>query len=606
MGDWLTDFEEEPAGDAAPAPGGGSWRDDFEALDILEVDAADPEPPGRALRSTVLDEMPIRGDVQGFAEPERPYGSGLTPRGRALAQYQLGEGDHPGPSRVGIDYEARGVVPAMGILDGVTFGYADEIGGALRAPFTDRSYREEQQQLESELDRGREQAPWQFAGGNVIGGLATAPVTPLAGAGAATRMGRVGGAVATGVGYGAAQGAGHSRGEFGSGQFVEDTLTGGAVGGVTGGLVQGAGEAAGAGIRSLAARAPRLQQRADEMRVLTAMGATGGTIARPRILKEAQRVPGGVSEIARVMREQGMAPRMGTTQGILDSASDVAERSHSAITDVLDSVEDVGTRIDINAFADDLEHQAQLLRAESPELDGVAAAIDRRASIYRSRYPDGVSMREAQRLVERLGERVNWTNEANGQLLPNAQQGLAAATRAMRRQMDQAAETAFSGQAVPQGLGPYRDIIGDPAAGRGAVDAYRQARRVNQVSRIVEDAATESTQRAGKNRLLGMSENQAAAIGSAVLPGSPMTGAALGAGLRRSVAQRGAAMRATGAEAIAAIARSAPQRLGPYASSITNALQRGPQAYGAAYFVMSQSDPQFRALVSEIESEEIE
>jgi hypothetical protein len=179
--------------------------------------------------------------------------------------------------------------------------------------------------------------------------------------------------------------------------------------------------------------------------------------------------------------------------------------------------------------------------------------------------------------------------------------------------MDASAERAFSGQQVPQDIaGPYRDIIGDGSrsrtdeAGASALQAYRDARRVNQVSRIVEESAEESVGRAGKNRLFGLGESQAAAIGAAVTPGSPRLGAALGAGIRRGIAQRGAAARATAAETLAAVARSAPERLGRYAQSIANALQRGPQAYAAAYFVMSQQDPQFRQMVDELDAEEIE
>lgn len=602
-------FEEDPAEGLDFAPDEDAGLSDYPDNPIGEY-APDGPAPGRELHSTVLDEIPIQGDVEGFAEPERPYGSGLTPYGRDRAQAARDELPMPDRPRVGRDFEGMGA--ASGAVDSALFGYADEIGGAARAPFTDRSYADERDALRGEMDAAREQEPGAFTAGGIGASLLTAPLMPAAGAGAATRAGRIAGAAATGFGYGALQGAGHSEGDVGSERFLDDTLEGGAIGGVTGGVIQGGGEAIGAGARALAARAPRLQARADEMRVLTGMGATGGTIARPRILREAQRVPGGVPEVARVMREQGMAPRFGSTGDVLEGAQSAAERSRSAITDIIEGVDDVGERIDIGAFADDLESQAQAFRTR-PELDGVASALERKAALYRSRFPDGVSMRDAQTLVTDLGDRVNWVGESTGQLLPNAQQGAAAATRALRRQMDASAERAFSGQQVPQDIaGPYRDIIGDGSrsrtdeAGASALQAYRDARRVNQVSRIVEESAEESVGRAGKNRLFGLGESQAAAIGAAVTPGSPRLGAALGAGIRRGIAQRGAAARATAAETLAAVARSAPERLGRYAQSIANALQRGPQAYAAAYFVMSQQDPQFRQMVDELDAEEIE
>lgn len=376
----------------------------------------------------------------------------------------------------------------------------------------------------------------------------------------------------------------------------------GAGGGVVGqGLVEGLGASA----RALATRQRQLQAHADRLRVLTAMGATGGTTANPAIIRDAERVPGGVAEMARVMREQGMAPMIGTTAGLAEQATNRAERSREAIRDMIEAVDDRGARVSLSGFADRLGQAADDL-GRRPEREAVAEALRARAQDYPARLGDDVSMREAQQLVSDLGELGNYGRNGQQLPLPAAQDAARTATGAMRDEMDAAAGRAFADRGVPQALqGPYRDLL--RGTNDDAVQAYRSLRRTNQVSRIVGERAIESAARGDKNRLFGLT-TQNVANTAANLGAGPVGAAAAGIGTRL-LQGTGASVRATAAEGIAGLARMMqrnPQLLRPYTGRLLPAIRNGASALVAEHSVLMQNDPRYRALMMGTPPDEIQ
>lgn len=478
--------------------------------------------------------------------------------GKPGALRSLWEGARQGFT-MGFSDEGSGLVHALMTK---ALPVADGVDPSFKEDFVD-SYRGARDQDRATDAAAKEAHPWLHGagevGGNVVTGIATGSLAAKAAPAAAAKLASLAagnpilnsairGAV-SGAAQGTVQGLGGSNAE-GYVENLADAGLGGVVGAVGGGALGALGKAAGPAIVS------KLQdwgKGADRLRVLTAMGATGGSIARPRVIKEVEAVPGGVKEAARVMREHGMTSKIGKTASLLENADKANREANDVIGRIIEDVDDAGVPISAKGFADRLEAEAAgLLR--NPEKDALAQALRDRAAQYRQRFPDDaqMTMREAQDVVSSLGKTVNWTNAANGQVLPAAKEGAAMATRAMREQMDNAAEAAFAGKPLPELVGTAKQVFpkGPPQT---ALEAYKQARRVSQVSNIVKDNAEESVARAAKRNVVSLSDGPAmeiagAAAGAVLGPQAVAAGKVAGFLARHGIAPRSAAARATLAE----------------------------------------------------------
>ncbi|AAK94392.1 virion structural protein [Myxococcus phage Mx8] len=205
----------------------------------------------------------------------------------------------PEPSPTARRQIGRTRAGALGFAQGGTLGFADEIGGLIGRTFVPESsvrlgeaarplatdtpeeraakvearasqlnpssYELVRDAVRNEADEAREQQPGAFITGQVLGGLATAPVTP--GAGAAS----LGQLVRTGAVMGAASGLGDSNADLSRGEYdraILDTALGGATGAAGGAVGYGVGQAAPVVARVLQ-RALRNTAQSTGRRVLT-------------------------------------------------------------------------------------------------------------------------------------------------------------------------------------------------------------------------------------------------------------------------------------------------------------------------------------------------
>jgi hypothetical protein len=161
-----------------------------------------------------------------------------------------------------------------GLLQSVTFGFADEVSGAAESLFGDKTYKEARDESRKAFAQAREAHPWLYAGGELAGafvpGLGAGKIAALAGKGAKavakisgagklvdkglkTSNALVRGATATAQSAGQAAVAGGAMGAIGAvgasegetvGEVIKDGLSGGVVGatlsGVLGAVVGGA------------------------------------------------------------------------------------------------------------------------------------------------------------------------------------------------------------------------------------------------------------------------------------------------------------------------------------------------------------------------------
>ena len=420
---------------------------------------------------------------------------------------------------------------ATGVKQGVTLGFGDELAGVSGAagalaggtPLADLPgvYREARDEERARLEESRKADPLLTG----VGQVASSLLLP-GGAAAGAARGGLGAAALQGAKVGAATGAAAGVGEAESlnpADIVPRVLGGAAFGGITGALAP----LAGAAKQSLAGvlRKPlaKAGERADELRVLTTAGATGGSINAPRVLQEAKRVPGGVPEAARVLRESGISRGITTTSGVLKRAQAARSQSGGDIGRLLSEATEAGGNVDVRRFASSLRAQADEAVAGMGGVSDVArqqaANLTKLADRIEAAAPGGTaSLDEVKNLSMQLG----------------ADAGEAYLARAMGRPVGGRAEALMATRRGAEGAIDE----GMEAAGRSS-QPYRDARRLNQVSRIAEEAAETSLGRASKNNLLGLTD---AALLAGGAPGAGLAAA------RKALTPVSAGLRATGAE----------------------------------------------------------
>jgi len=129
-----------------------------------------------------------------------------------------------------------------GLAQEATFGYADELAGALESAFTSKTYRQARDESRAAYAKAEADNPTAYTAGQVTGGLASLAV-PVGGIGRAATFG---GKLARAAGAGAVYGAGKSEAED-LGGLAGDAATGAALAGG----IYGGGALLGAGARAV-------------------------------------------------------------------------------------------------------------------------------------------------------------------------------------------------------------------------------------------------------------------------------------------------------------------------------------------------------------------
>lgn len=126
---------------------------------------------------------------------------------------------------------------ARGLKQGVTFGFGDEISGALESAFTSKTYQQARDEARANDKAAREAHPIGFGVGEILGGVGGTVLAPeltaLKGAGLAANIAR-------GAGAGIAQGIGDSEADLTKGDVAgvaKDAARGGLIGGTVGGIL---------------------------------------------------------------------------------------------------------------------------------------------------------------------------------------------------------------------------------------------------------------------------------------------------------------------------------------------------------------------------------
>lgn len=158
----------------------------------------------------------------------------------------------------------------MGTAQGGTLGFADELTAGVKAPFTDKTYRQELESLRDAFRQAQEANPISYGAGQLTGGVASslfpgmAAIKATKGAGALAKIGTAG---LEGAKFGALTGLGTSEQSDIPG-MARDTLTGAEIGLGTG-LVLGAGAEGTKKLVSTLAKTQTAQDLLDAYRLAT-------------------------------------------------------------------------------------------------------------------------------------------------------------------------------------------------------------------------------------------------------------------------------------------------------------------------------------------------
>jgi hypothetical protein len=346
-----------------------------------------------------------------------------------------------------------------------------------------------------------------------------------------------------------------------------------------GALVPGAGPALSA-IRKKGGEAlAKAGANADELRVLTTMGATGGSLAAPAILREAKNVPGGVPALAETLRKTGISKGVTTTTGIAKRAAEVEAKSGEAIGKFIDDATDAGGFVDVAALTARLRAKAAEAVSGGRGMSDIAAkeakALGKLADRFDEMFAGGVAKPDA-------------IKQASIALGDDASQAYAA--RAMGKNVE------GKGRALIEGRRAAEAGIGDTIEGLGLPEGYQAAKTSFQAARLAREAADTSLGRADKRNFLSLTD-------AVLVPAGP-GGAALAMG-RKAFGPLSASGRATAAE----MARTLSERiaanpgssatLGPAAARLAGAAVRGAAAVEAEHEALLTEDPEYAALVEE-------
>jgi hypothetical protein len=400
-------------------------------------------------------------------------------------------------------FGAAGGAGAQTLLDGrmAGEGVGDFLGRVGRV--AGASYDEGRNERRAEVENAYLDNPNAYRAGAVVGTVGTMGLgTGLQAAKGATLGAKVarGAAVAAPLGAVSSYGLGDSDTWAGAGK---DAATGAAIGGALGALAPLAPLVVPKAREFARQVLEKGGQNADELRVLTTSGATGGSIAAPRVLREAERVPGGVEEMARVMRDSGISPGatlwapwkgLTTTSGVAKRAAKVMDDSGAMVGHFIDEATVRGGKVDANALAQRLRQAAadvldaggSVADSGPRQADALQAYADRIVELARRRGQGGfITPKDAKSISMSIGDDAADAYRAAAAGHPVSGRGEAMMT--VRRAAEDALDPAF------------KELGLDPAA-------YGAAKRANQVSRVASDATTMSLGRASKNNLLGLTD----------------------------------------------------------------------------------------------------
>ena len=405
-----------------------------------------------------------------------------------------------------------------GLSQGMSLGFADEIGAAVRAPFSDRTYEEIRNQDRRELDRLRQESPYAYHGGEILGGLGLG-AGAIGGAAPATVRSMAAQGMRQGAGFGAGAGAGYSEAEDTEG-LLDDVAASAVLGGGIGGAVAPLAGAASRGLGRLgdawlergnllrlkrAGGGARMSQLRDFERLpppRSGVGPTGGDTNAERVALELSRMRTPASATSPQGERVFGRFNMASDEAIRDNLREVMDQSREVFRRVFDDVDERVAVAPVLEEIRNLRGRFTVDDQQAPNAQRFLSHLRRQEKEFERFVENGMPIQNAQDSIDLLRSRINWAQDP--QSMARAQDLNRDISRAMRRGMDDAVE---------------RSSLGE----QGRRD-YQAARRAYQLLRTLERQQMDNALRGAGNRQVSFSDYQAgvgggipAAIGNRAL-----------------------------------------------------------------------------------------
>ncbi len=536
-----------------------------------------------------------------------------------LASKKGGPTIQPAPEDNGTPSAGRSRI--LGFANGGTAGFVDEIGGVLGKALVpegvhltaearrqaaeqgmdlppDRSsYELTRDAVRREASAAKEAHPWDYGGGQVLGGAALAAVAPGGSARTIAQMAR------TGAVIGGINALGDSRADLSHGD-VRGTIQDVAEGAGAGGLLAGAG---GAVMRVAPAVARYVSGRMRDYAVT--QGRRVLLNGSDQLVRKAATSAPAVEE---AIRSGGIVP-FGTNGGAVTRLGRITEDVGDAYGSTLDELATHGVQgADVAQTAGTLRNEG-LRAGYNTSTDAVQGAYNDAASMLESRAlapgnaPGRLGLRQTENIKRSLQQKVPY-GHLNANELNDAREQIASMVRqANEDAVEQAGQAAGRGSDVAnlaETFVPQKQRLGRLIEARNAAERGAAAGAKRTGSGLMPDAHTAAEVLGGSISPVGMLAKPGVAILKGRLPSTLATGAYAGSRIAGALANP--AQRLIQSEAARSmVGRESASLGGKFAQILQSARERGgPQAEAATHFVLSQKSQEYRKHLEEQANEQ--
>lgn len=466
---------------------------------------------------------------------------------------------------------------------GLSFGFGDEMTGAVESLFTDKAYTEARDESRAANTAAREANPWTYGGSEVGGAVIPSLVAALASGGTATpavganAMRMLAPTTIKGMAaLGAVDAAGHSEEDLTKGEvipFLEDV-----------GMGAGVGAAAGAAgkLVTKGARMFRADELADiaQTRGAKALGTPKRMWSDPKLAAQAK-------NDAQLMLDNDVIKWSSSFSDMAEDVTKLKSDTGKAIGSYLESVDMRGKFFDVRKAVADLDAMRPRSSTSGKLLTKGAYAdinntIDTAIDTVKAHGRANLSFEDANSVKGTLQDLANWNSNKNATLLDKKVAGT------FRQSVDDALESVSN---TPKNADAFEGFLDD--------------KKIYGATNRAEDSLW--------GRVGADNANKTASLTDTVLAGPMLAEGGIGPtaltlAAKKTAERYGNQAIAQGANKLAKISantlepliKSSPQLFGKFLPALQQAAARGSEDLAVTHYLLSQSDPEYQALVGQV------
>jgi len=465
---------------------------------------------------------------------------------------------------------------------GLSFGYGDELTGALESLFTDKSYTTSRDESRAANEAARKANPWTYGGAEVGGAVLPTIAATIASGGAAAPaegaalMELLAPTTIKGLAaVGALQAGGTSEADLTKGE-VPGLLRDMTIGGTLGAGVGAAGK-----LVSKGAGLFRADELADiaQTRGAKALGTPKRMWADPKLAAQAK-------SDAQLLLDNDIIKATSSFGDMAEDVSKLKGDTGKAIGDYLESVDMRGKFFDVKKAIADLDsmrprNSAGKLLNKGAYSD-INNTINTAIETVKAHGSKSLSFEDANAVKGTLQDLANWNSNKNATLLDKKVAGT------FRQSVDDALESVSN---TPKNADAFEGFLGN--------------KKLYGATNRAEDSLWGRVASDNANKTASLTDTVMAAP---MLAEGGVGPAALTVGAKKVAERYGNQAIAVGANKLSKISantlepliKSNPQLFGKFLPALQQAAARGSEDLAVTHYLLSQSDPEYQALMDQV------